>query len=96
VRRHASGVGRLVRHCVATGADVVVLGDPTAAVIAAPAATAVLCPVDSPSAFDSMAALFAVVAAIANDVYEASGPGGRARVDAVASAYDALGELAAP
>jgi DNA-binding MurR/RpiR family transcriptional regulator len=96
VRRHAAGIGKLVRHCVASGADVVVLGDPTAAVIAAPAATAILCPVDSPSAFDSMAALFAVVAAVANDVYEASGPGGRARVDAVAQAYDALGELAAP
>ncbi|WXF90428.1 hypothetical protein WDV91_13760 [Curtobacterium flaccumfaciens pv. flaccumfaciens] len=43
-----------------------------------------------------MAALFAVVAAITNDVYDASGPGGRVRVDAVATAYDALGELAAP
>jgi DNA-binding MurR/RpiR family transcriptional regulator len=86
----------LVRHCVATGADVVVIGDPTAAVIAAPATTAVLCPVDSPSAFDSLAALFAVVAAITNDVYEASGPSGRTRVEAVASAYDTLGELAGP
>ncbi|MBF4613415.1 MurR/RpiR family transcriptional regulator [Curtobacterium sp. VKM Ac-1376] len=96
VRRHTAGVERIVRHCVDSGADVVVLGDPTAAVIAASATTAILCPVDSPSAFDSMAALFAVVAAIANDVYDASGPGGRVRVDAVASAYDALGELAAP
>jgi DNA-binding MurR/RpiR family transcriptional regulator len=94
VRRHAAGADRVVRHCVATGADVVVLGDPTAAVIAAPAATAVLCPVDSPSAFDSMAALFAVIAAITNDVYEASGPAGRTRVEAVANAYDTLGELA--
>ncbi|MGW8431851.1 MurR/RpiR family transcriptional regulator [Curtobacterium citreum] len=94
VRRHAAGAEGLVRHCVATGADVVVLGDPTVAVIAAPASTAVLCPVDSPSAFDSMAAMFAVVAAIANDVYEAAGPAGRARVDAVAAAYDTLGELA--
>ncbi len=73
-----------MRHCVASGADVVVIGDPTAAVIAASAATTILCPVDSPSAFDSLAALFAVVAAIANDVYEASGPAGRAHVDAVA------------
>ncbi|MBB1198376.1 MULTISPECIES: MurR/RpiR family transcriptional regulator [Curtobacterium] len=96
VRRHTAGVERIVRHCVDSGADVIVLGDPTAAVIAAPAATAILCPVDSPSAFDSMAALFAVVAAITNDVYDASGPGGRVRVDAVATAYDALGELAAP
>lgn len=94
VRRHAAGIDRLVRHCVASGADVVVIGDPTAAVIAAPAATTILCPVDSPSAFDSLAALFAVVAAIANDVYEASGPAGRAHVDAVAAAYDTLGELA--
>ncbi|PZF64922.1 MurR/RpiR family transcriptional regulator [Curtobacterium sp. MCPF17_047] len=94
VRRHAAGVDRLVRHCVGTGADVVVIGDPTAAVIAAPATTAVLCPVDSPSAFDSLAALFAVVAAITNDVYEASGPSGRTRVEAVANAYDTLGELA--
>lgn len=40
-----------------------------------------------------MAAVFAVVAAIANDVDEASGPSGRTRVDAVATAYDTLGEL---
>ena len=94
VRRHAAGVDRLVRHCCDAGADVVVLGDPTAATVAAPAATTILVPVDAPAAFDSMAAVFAVVAAIANDVYEASGPAGRARVDAVARAYDALGELA--
>ncbi|MBA8990969.1 DNA-binding MurR/RpiR family transcriptional regulator [Curtobacterium pusillum] len=94
VRRHAAGVDRLVRYCSGTGADVVVLGDPTAAVIAAPAATTILVPVDAPAAFDSMAAMFAVVAAIANDVYEASGPAGRARVDGVARAYDALSELA--
>lgn len=94
VRRHAAGVDRLIRHCCDTGADVVVLGDPTAATVAVPAATRILVPVDAPAAFDSMAALFAVVAAIANDVYEASGPAGRARVDAVARAYDALEELA--
>ncbi|WP_144713673.1 MurR/RpiR family transcriptional regulator [Curtobacterium pusillum] len=94
VRRHAAGVARLVEHCSGTGADVVVLGDPTAAVIAAPANTTILVPVDAPAAFDSMAAMFAVVAAIANDVYTASGPAGRARVDAVAAAYDTLGELA--
>jgi DNA-binding MurR/RpiR family transcriptional regulator len=93
VRRHAAGVGRLVEYCSRTGADVVVLGDPTAAVIAAPATTAILVPVDAPAAFDSMAALFAVVAAIANDVYEAAGPSGRARVDAIARAYDTLEEL---
>lgn len=94
VRRHASGIARLVAHCAGTGADVVVLGDPTAALIAAPANTAILVPVDAPAAFDSMAAMFAVVAAIANDVYEAAGPAGRARVDAVARAYETLGELA--
>ena len=94
VRRHSAGVDRLVEYCSGTGADVVVLGDPTAAVIAAPATTAILVPVDAPAAFDSMAAMFAVVAAIANDVYEAAGPAGRERVDRVAAAYDALGELA--
>ncbi|MGN8048803.1 MurR/RpiR family transcriptional regulator [Curtobacterium sp. 22159] len=96
IRRHASVVGRLVRHCAAAGADVVVVTDPTGAVLAAPATTVVLCPVDSPSAFDSLAAPMAVVAAVANDVYAASGADGRARVAAVADAYDALDELAAP
>jgi DNA-binding MurR/RpiR family transcriptional regulator len=96
VRRHRGGVGALVEHCAAAGADVVVLGDPTAAVIAVPARTAVLCPVDSPSAFDSLSAIMAVVAAITNDVYEAAGASGRARVEAVADSYGALGELADP
>ncbi|RII93790.1 MurR/RpiR family transcriptional regulator [Clavibacter californiensis] len=96
VRRHAAGVDRLVERCVASGADVVVLGDPTAAVLAAPAATTILCPVDSPSAFDSLAAMFAVIAAIANDVYDASGRTGRDRIAAIATTYDALDELARP
>ncbi|PZF65040.1 MurR/RpiR family transcriptional regulator [Curtobacterium sp. MCBD17_013] len=93
VRRHAAVVGALVEQCVANGADVVVIADPTAAVLAASARTLVLCPVDSPSAFDSLAAMAAVVAAIANDVYDASGPAGRDRVAAIASTYAALGEL---
>lgn len=96
VRRHARGVQGLVQRCVDAGADVVVLGDPTAAVIAVPARTAILCPVDSPSAFDSLSAIAAVVAAITNDVYEAAGPAGRARVEAVALAYGDLDELAEP
>lgn len=95
VRRHAAVTGALVEHCVAAGADVVVIADPTGAVLAAPAQTVVLCPVDSPSAFDSLAAMAAVVAAITNDVYTASGTAGRERVAAIAAAYGALGELAA-
>jgi DNA-binding MurR/RpiR family transcriptional regulator len=90
---NAAVVGPLVAHCVAAGADVVVIGDPTAAVLAAPARTVVLCPVDSPAAFDSLGAMAAVIAAITNDVYDASGPAGRDRVAAIAATYAALGEL---
>lgn len=96
IRRHAAVVGRVVARCAAAGADVVVLTDPTGAVLATPARTVVICPVDSPSAFDSLAAPAAVVAAIANDVYTASGADGRARVAAIADAYDALDEVATP
>ena len=95
VRRHAAGIARLIERC-AQKADVVVLGDPTAAVLAVPARTAILCPVDSPSAFDSLSALAAVIAGIANDVYEAAGAAGRARVEAIADAYATLGELGEP
>ncbi|MFJ4220418.1 MurR/RpiR family transcriptional regulator [Curtobacterium luteum] len=96
IRRHAAVIGPLVEHCAATGADVVVLTDPTGAVHAAAARTVVVCPVDSPSAFDSLAAAAAVVAAVANDVYEAAGPDARERVAAVADAYAHLHELAGP
>lgn len=95
VRRRAAGIGRLVRLCAEAGADVVVLGDPTAAMVAARAETTILSPVDSPLAFDSLAAIVAVVAAIAANVHEASGPRGRTPGDAIATASDVLGDVAA-
>ncbi len=92
VRRRAAGIGRLVRLCAEAGADVVVLGDPTAAMVAARAETTILSPVDSPLAFDSLAA---IVAAIAANVHEASGPRGRTPGDAIATASDVFGDVAA-
>lgn len=96
IRRHAAVVGRVVERCASAGADVLVVTDPTGAVLASSARAVVVCPVDSPSAFDSLAAPAAVVAAIANDVYEASGAAGRARVAAIAQTYDVLGEVVTP
>jgi DNA-binding MurR/RpiR family transcriptional regulator len=92
-RRRASVLPALVEAIREAGATVILLADPSAAGLTSAAAFAVLCPIDSPSAFDSYAAPMAVVAAIANDVYAALSTDARPRVTRIAALYDALGEL---
>jgi DNA-binding MurR/RpiR family transcriptional regulator len=92
-RRRPAAFARIVGAAAATGATVVVMGDDSVRRSAPTADHLIVCPVDAVTAFDSYAAAFSVVSALAAAVLGESLASGRARITAIGDAYDELDEL---
>ena len=92
-RRRPSGFGPVLAAVAASGADVVLLADPTAAPHARHARVWLECPVGTTLAFDSYAAAMSVVSVLADGVHAALGRPARDRVSSIVSSYRRLGEV---
>jgi DNA-binding MurR/RpiR family transcriptional regulator len=92
-RRRPAGFGAALASAAASGADVVLLADPTARPHARHAAVWLECPVGTTLAFDSYAAAMSLVAVLADGVHAALGRPARARVSTIVTSYRRLGEI---
>lgn len=92
-RRRPEGFARFMAEAVGTGADLVLLADPSGAPHAAHATVWLECPVHSDLAFDSYAAAMSLVSVLADGVLSASGPDAGDRVGAISARYDRLAEV---
>ncbi|WP_222194999.1 MurR/RpiR family transcriptional regulator [Modestobacter italicus] len=92
-RRRPAGFAAFLATAAATGADVVLLGDPTAAGHADAARVWLPCPVQGALAYDSYAAAMSLVAVLADGVLTRVGRTGRDRVSAISVTYDRLVEV---
>ncbi|MCL8025729.1 MurR/RpiR family transcriptional regulator [Nocardioides bruguierae] len=91
-RRRPAGFGSFLREGAATGADVVLVADPTAVEHAGPGVTWLECPLSSALAFDSYASAMSLVSVLADAVLTELGPDAQERVSAISRTYDRLGE----
>lgn len=92
-RRRLSQFGDLMRHLSATGATVIMIADSTARRHAVHADVWFDCPVDSPGAFDSLAAAMALCTLIAEAVLRERGAAGHRQVLRIAAVHESLSEL---
>ncbi|PRY17347.1 RpiR family transcriptional regulator [Kineococcus rhizosphaerae] len=92
-RRRTPSVAAALEHAATLGVPCVLLTDPAAGPAAAPVAHRLVVPVEGPGAFDSYAAVMTTAALLAEGVLARRGRRGRERVQALAQAHDALGEL---
>ncbi|MCZ2860768.1 MurR/RpiR family transcriptional regulator [Blastococcus sp. VKM Ac-2987] len=92
-RRRPAGFAGFLTTASATGADVVLLGDPTAAGHAGSARVWLPCPVQGTLAYDSYAAAMSVVAVLADGVLSRVGRAGRDRISTISATYTLLGEV---
>ena len=92
-RRRPPGFGALLDVAGSGGADVVLLGDPSAVTHASKATVWLECPLQNTLAFDSYAAPMALVSLLADCVLSAVGRKGGRRVRAISDAYERLGEV---
>ena len=92
-RRRPAGFARFLVAAAATGADVVLIGDPTAAAHAGGVRVWLPCPVEGLLAYDSYAAAMSLAGVLADGVLARAGAAGRARISAISAAYDQLAEV---
>lgn len=92
-RRRPGHFGAFLEAARATGAGVVLIGDPTAVEHASSAEVWLECPLQHDLAFDSYAAPMALVSVLADAVLAASRRTGPARVRAISDTYQRLGEI---
>ncbi|WP_182525312.1 MurR/RpiR family transcriptional regulator [Nocardioides dongkuii] len=92
-RRRPQGFAEFLDAACATGADVVLVADPTALPLARRAGVWLECPVQGGLAFDSYAAAMSLVSVLADAVLSARGRPARDRVSAISRTYAALGEV---
>lgn len=92
-RRRPSSFASVVAAAEATGAALVLLGDDSLRRHVPRAAHVLVCPVDAVTAFDSYAAAFSVVSALAAAVLGDNLASGRARISAIGAAYNDLDEI---
>ncbi|MFW6774228.1 MurR/RpiR family transcriptional regulator [Nocardioides sp. CPCC 205120] len=95
-RRRPVGFSAFLADAVATGADIVLLADPTAADHRrhlGPRGTWLGCPIATELAFDSYAAAMSMAAVLADGVLAARGAAGRERVTTISNAYLRLREI---
>ncbi|UMG91462.1 MurR/RpiR family transcriptional regulator [Nocardioides sp. TF02-7] len=92
-RRRPRGFDRFLAEAAATGAAVVLVGDPTAVAHAAHATVWLECPLQHTLAFDSYAAPMALACVLADAVLAACGRAGGRRVRAITEAYERIGEV---
>lgn len=92
-RRRPAGFAEFMTAAATTGADVVLLGDPTAAAHSGLARIWLQCPVQGALAYDSYAAAMSLVGVLADGVLSRVGRSGRERISAISRAYDRLAEV---
>jgi len=92
-RRRPAGFGGFLATAAATGADVVLLGDPTAAGHSGAARVWLPCPVQGSLAYDSYAAAMSLVGVLADGVLSRAGGAGRRRISTISSTYRQLAEV---
>lgn len=92
-RRRPAWFADVLREGVATGARVVLVGDPSAVGLARHADLWLECPVATDLAFDSYAAAMSLVGVLADGVLHRTGAAGERRVRAISRAYERLGEI---
>lgn len=92
-RRRPKAFADFLTEAAATGASVILLGDPTSVAHASQASIWLECPVQHSLAFDSYAAPMALVSVLADAVLGACGRAGSGRVRAITEAYERMGEV---
>ncbi|TIC81682.1 MurR/RpiR family transcriptional regulator [Nocardioides sp. GY 10127] len=91
-RRRPAAFASVLREGAATGADVVLVADPSAVDHAAVARVWLECPLSSVLAFDSYAPAMSMVSVLADAVLTLLGPDAQERVTSISHTYDRLGE----
>lgn len=92
-RRRPHGFAGFLLEASDSGADVVLLTDPTGAGLAPTGAVTLTCAVQGGLAFDSYAAAMSLVAVLSDGVLSARGRAGRDRIGAISRTYDRLAEV---
>ena len=92
-RRRPADADRLVTASVASGADVVLVGDPSVRSLAAGSAAVMAVPTEVPGPLDSYAGAMAAVGLLASTVVDLLGEVAVRRLDRLSRLEDALGEL---
>lgn len=96
LRRRTDGFDALLRLCVASRADVVLIADNSALRYADQVTHFLPCSLDSSGPFSSYAAAMSLVAMIANQASAIAGPQGGRRVSMITDGYQQLDELEHP
>ena len=92
-RRRPTGFAEVLREAAASGADVVLVADPTAIEHARTATLWLECPVSSALAFDSYPAAMSLVSVLADGVLATLGDPAEQRVQAISRAYERMAEV---
>ena len=92
-RRRPKGFTSFLGEAAATGATVILIGDPTAVAHASHVSIWLECPLQHSLAFDSYAAPMALVSVLADAVLGACGRAGSRRVRAITEVYERMSEV---
>ncbi len=92
-RRRPAGFAAFMATAARTGADVVLVADPTAAGHSGSARVWLQCPVQGALAYDSYAAAMSLVGVLADGVLSRIGRTGRDRISAISATYERLAEV---
>jgi DNA-binding MurR/RpiR family transcriptional regulator len=92
-RRRPKGFAEFLGEAAASGATVVLVGDPTAVAHASQVEIWLECPLQHSLAFDSYAAPMALMSVLADAVLGACGRAGSRRVRSITETYERMGEV---
>jgi DNA-binding MurR/RpiR family transcriptional regulator len=92
-RRRPQGFAAFLTEAAATGASVILIGDPTAVAHASHVSIWLECPLQHSLAFDSYAAPMAMVSVLADAVLGACGRSGSKRVRKITQTYERMDEV---
>jgi DNA-binding MurR/RpiR family transcriptional regulator len=92
-RRRPQAFGKFLSEASATGASVILIGDPTAVAHASQVSIWLECPLQHSLAFDSYAAPMALVSVLADATLGACGRAGSRRVRSITETYERMGEV---
>lgn len=96
LRRRTARFGDLLRFCVETRADVVLIADYSGRRYADQVTHFLPCSLESSGPFSSYASAVSLVAMIANEASSLGGAQGQRRVGLIAAGYEAMGEIERP
>ena len=93
VRRLVKKLERYIEAISRTGADVLIITDPTGRSLSAHARWTIVCPVENPNVFDSYVGVLAVIRLLAYETFIKSGQKGREYMLAIEHQHDILSEF---